>query len=215
MTTEELQQLAGQLSRPQGEHGIAVAAMMHETNISMTKHAIHALHLSGHDHILELGHGNGAHIPYIMEQAADLTYSGLELSELMHTEAQKANQALSPQVAFSLYDGITFPFPDDYFDKAFTVNTIYFWKEPLHTLNECYRVLKPGATLCITFGEAAFMQQLPFTPFGFTLYSSESVAALAGHTAFTITGTESETECIKSKTGETIERTFSSITMRK
>lgn len=215
MTPEELQQLAGQLSQPSGTYGLTVSEMMHETNISMTKHAIASLQLCPHEHILELGHGNAAHLPYLLEQAAGLVYSGLELSELMHTEAKRINDTLLHRADFTLYDGIIFPFPENFFDKVFTVNTIYFWQQPLDTLNECYRVMKPGGRLCITFGEASFMQQLPFTQFGFTLYSSDTVTALAGNTPFTITGIESQKELIKSKTGESIERTFSTITLSK
>lgn len=215
MTQEELQQLAGQLRQPSGSYGISVSEMMHESNIGMTRHAISRLHLSAHERVLELGHGNGAHIPYIMEQAEDLLYSGLELSELMHAEAQRINHSLLQRAAFSLYDGTRFPFPENFFDKAFTVNTVYFWKQPLDTLNECYRVLKPGGRCCITFGEASFMQQLPFTQFGFTLYSSDSLSALVADTAFTLADRESQTELIKSKTGESVERTFTTLSLRK
>jgi ubiquinone/menaquinone biosynthesis C-methylase UbiE len=171
MTTEELKQLAGQLSRPEGEYGISVSEMMNETNSTMTRHAITRLELSAQDHILELGHGNAGHIPYIMEQATGIIYTGLEISELMHSEAQRINKETLHATSFTLYDGQKFPFADSLFDKAFTVNTIYFWPDPLLTLTELYRVLKPGATLCITYGEEAFMKQLPFTQFGFTLYT--------------------------------------------
>lgn len=215
MTHEALQQLAAQLSQPSGSYGITVSEMMHESNISMTRHAVSRLGLSAGERVLELGHGNGAHIPYILEQAEDLAYSGLEVSELMHTEARRINHALQHRAAFSLYDGTRFPFPENFFDKAFTVNTIYFWKQPLDTLNECYRVLKSGGRCCITFGEASFMQQLPFTQFGFTLYSSDTLSALIGDTAFTISDIESQAEIIKSKTGESIERTFTTMTLRK
>jgi hypothetical protein len=37
---EEMMQLAAQLRLPHGNDGVAVAQMMHDTNIGMTQHAI-------------------------------------------------------------------------------------------------------------------------------------------------------------------------------
>ena len=36
------------------------------------------------------------------------------------------------------------PLPDDSFDRIITVESFYFWPEPVHDLSEVRRVLKPG-----------------------------------------------------------------------
>ncbi len=41
------------------------------------------------------------------------------------------------------------PSAPDSFDRALTVNTIYFWPRPKHALGELRRVLKPGAQLVV------------------------------------------------------------------
>ena len=88
-TDKELQELASQLKCPNGIKGVEVADLMNETNISMTLHSIDRLNLLDNDSILELGHGNCAHLPYVLQQKKNLTYHGLEISELMYKEAKR------------------------------------------------------------------------------------------------------------------------------
>jgi ubiquinone/menaquinone biosynthesis C-methylase UbiE len=217
MKKEELQAIASQLKHPSGEKGIEMANMMHETNINMTRHSVQNLHLTSGNTILELGHGNAGHLEYIVEQAQDLVYYGLEMSALMCQEAQQINAAVvaKKQTHFSLYNGTDIPFEEASFDKIFTVNTIYFWQEPEKLLSEIYRVLHPKGTFCITFAEESFMKQLPFTQFEFELYSTEKAERLIGKTAFQIIHKETLTEKVKSKTGELVDRNFTTLVLRK
>ncbi|KRB54322.1 class I SAM-dependent methyltransferase [Flavobacterium sp. Root186] len=217
MKKEELQAIASQLKHPTGEKGIEMANMMHETNINMTRHSIQNLNIKAGNSILELGHGNAGHVAFLFEQAENLKYYGLEMSELMFQEARQINRNFvsQKQAFFSLYDGNKFPFEDEYFDKIFTVNTIYFWQEPEKLLLEIYRVLKPNGNFCLTFAEEDFMKQLPFTQFEFELYSTEKAQNLIKKTPFKIIYTESQTEKVKSKTGELVDRAFTSFILEK
>lgn len=214
---EALRALAAQLRHPQGEMGVELGAFMHETNIGMTMHAIACLEIADKDSVLELGHGNGGHLAMLLAFARDIHYHGLEISLLMHEQAKALNHALlqPDRISFSMYDGFHIPFPDHSFDRAFTVNTIYFWENPSGLLSELYRVLRPGALLCITFAHEDFMKQLPFTQFGFVLYSVGRVKAMVQETCFQIRSVNTQEEMIKSKTGEQVNRTFSSIVVEK
>lgn len=209
--------LAAQLRQPKGTKGIEVSEMMNETNISMTLHAIDRLHIDHNHRILELGHGNCGHLAYLLKQKTDIAYHGLEMSELMYQEAQRINEPFidTGQASFHLYDGLDMPFPDHYFDRIFTVNTIYFWAVPAEVLSELHRIIKPGGLLNITFAQAAFMQQLPFTRFGFDLYDNEKITRLIRTTPFAIIALDMQTDVVKSKTGEQVNRVFTTITMQK
>lgn len=217
MKKEELQAIAAQLKHPTGEKGIEMANMMHETNINMTRHSIQNLNIAAENKILELGHGNAGHVEFVIQQAEKLTYYGLEMSELMFQEARQINRNLvsQKQAFFSLYDGNAIPFQDSFFDKIFTVNTIYFWQKPEKFLMEIYRILKADGNFCLTFAEESFMKQLPFTAYEFTLYSTEKVKSLIEKTAFKIVYTETLTEKVKSKTGEFMDRAFTTIVLEK
>ncbi len=214
---KELIELASQLRQPSGNKGIEIADMMNATNINMTIHSIKRLTLSSGNSVLELGHGNCGHLTHLMEQSTEMNYTGLELSELMHQEAQRINQLHieNKQAAFHLYDGEIIPFDDNSFDKIFTVNTIYFWPQPVAMLNELYRVLKPQGLLNITFAERSFMQQLPFTQFGFELYDSEKIKELISQTQLQYSGEERQSESIKTKTGELVTREFTTMSLMK
>ncbi|MBN8789888.1 MAG: class I SAM-dependent methyltransferase [Terrimonas sp.] len=218
MTSEqELKALAAQLRHPSGEKGVEIANMMNETNIGMTNHAVRCLNIHKADMILELGHGNARHVESLFQQYNNIHYYGLEMSELMNEEARKINQVFiaNKQAHFYLYAGKQFPFAGDLFDKIFTVNTIYFWEEPQETIGELYRVIKPGGRLCITLALESFMQQLPFTQFGFELYNIKKIEKLIAFTSFRISNIETALENVKTKTGEIVEREFVSVVVEK
>ena len=217
MEQKDLQELASQLSHPKGESGIEVADMMNASNIGMTLHAIGSLELSGQEKVLELGHGNAAHVKHLLDPYPAAHYTGLELSELMHEEAKRINAEYirKGQASFHLYDGKQLPFPEGSFDRIFTVNTIYFWQEPARLLESLYKALKPKGNLCITFAQERFMKQLPFTTYGFKLYSTEKLETLVADSPFTVVKTESQTEQVRSKTGELMEREFTTATLCK
>jgi len=217
MKQEELQAIASQLKHPTGEKGIEMGNMMNETNINMTRHSIQNLQIDSGNKILELGHGNAGHVEFIFEQAENIKYYGLEMSELMFQEARQINRnyVSQKQAFFSIYEGNIIPFEDDSFNKVFTVNTIYFWQEPEKLLSEIYRVLQPKGILCITFAEESFMKQLPFTQFEFELYSTEKVEKLIEKSSFKIINKETLTEKVKSKTGELVDRSFTTLVLEK
>jgi len=217
MKQEELQAIASQLKNPSGEKGIEMGNMMNETNINMTRHSIQNLNISKENRILELGHGNAGHLEFLFEQAEKLKYYGLEMSELMFQEARQINRNFvsQKQAFFSVYDGTIIPFEDDFADKIFTVNTIYFWKEPEKMLLEIYRILKPNGNFCLTFAEEDFMKQLPFTKFGFELYSTEKAVKLIEKSLFKIIKKETLTEKVKTRTGELVDRDFTTLVLEK
>lgn len=217
MKQDELQAIASQLKKPTGEKGIEMGNMMNETNINMTRHSIHHLNIVSGNTILEIGHGNAGHVAYLLQQKDNTTYYGLEMSEIMFQEAQQINHKFlsEGQAHFALYDGNNIPFQDAFFDRIFTVNTIYFWQNPEIFLFEIYRVLKAKGLFSITFAEESFMKQLPFTQFEFDLYSTEKAEKLVAQTSFKIIAKETLTEKVKSKTGELVDRAFTTIVLEK
>jgi SAM-dependent methyltransferase len=217
MEKEELQEIASQLKHPTGEKGLEMAKMMQETNSNMISHSIRHLNISQENTILELGHGNASHVPQLFEESPKLKYYGLEMSELMFERARRINRNFvsQKQAFFSLYDGNIIPFEKETFDKIFTVNTIYFWQEPEKLIAEIFRVLKPKGNFCLTFAEESFMKTLPFTQYEFELYSTEKVQNLITKTAFKIVYKETLTEKVKTKTGEWVDRAFTTLVLEK
>ena len=216
MEEEQLKVIAAQLRQPHGSKGTEMGDLMNESNGNMTRQTINSLGIQDGDQILELGHGNCAHLAYVLDRYK-VSYYGLEISDLMHTEAQQINKAYveKKQAFFFMYDGTDIPFAENYFDKAYTVNTLYFWADPVKLLNDIYRVMKPGGEFSIGFAQKSFMSQLPFTQYGFTLYDTKEAEELAAKTNFKILKTETQVEKIKGKIGGLVDREFTILTLIK
>ncbi|WP_412850486.1 class I SAM-dependent methyltransferase [Chryseobacterium sp. PMSZPI] len=216
MEKEELKILAQHLANPQGEKGIEIGEMMNATNIGMTLETIKTLVIEDHEHILEIGHGNAGHLKHIFSLAKNLEYTGIDISETMHDEAEKLNEEFKNQASFVLYEGKKIPFEEKTFDKIFTVNTVYFWENPVAFLNEIYRVLKDQGTFVLTFGQRDFMEKLPFTAYDFKLYNNNEMEELISESKFKRMKIAEKEEEIKSKTGnETIQRIYTILTIKK
>nr|WP_315033574.1 class I SAM-dependent methyltransferase [uncultured Chryseobacterium sp.] len=216
MEKEELKILAQNLANPQGEKGREIGEMMNTTNLSMTLESIKALAIEDNEQILEIGHGNAGHLKSILALAKDLKYTGIDISETMHKEAKRLNQEFENNASFVLYEGTKLPFKNETYDKIFTVNTVYFWENPVEFLNEIYRVLKDDGTFVLTFGQRDFMEKLPFTAYDFTLYDNEEMEQLISKSYFKRMKISEKEEDIKSKTGnETIHRIYTVLTIKK
>jgi len=216
MEKDELKILAQHLANPQGEKGIEIGEMMNATNIGMTLESIRTLLIEDNEHILEIGHGNAGHVKSIVSVANNIQYTGIDISETMHQEAKSLNKAFENQAEFILYEGKKLPFQDKIFDKICTVNTVYFWEEPVEFLNEIYRVLKDNGTFVLTFGQRDFMETLPFTKYNFTLYSNDEMEELVSKSHFKRMKISEKEEEITSKTGkEKIKRIYTVLTIKK
>jgi ubiquinone/menaquinone biosynthesis C-methylase UbiE len=216
MDNENLKILAQNLANPQGEKGIEIGEMMNATNIGMTLESIKTLLIEDNEAVLEIGHGNADHVKSIVNKAQNIHYTGIDISETMHYEAKRLNEEFKNQTEFVLYEGKKLPFEDKTFDKIFTVNTVYFWEEPVDFLNEIHRVLKDNGTFVLTFGQRNFMEKLPFTQFDFTLYNTDEMEQTVSKSHFKRMKISEKEEEVKSKTGnETITRNYTVLTIKK
>jgi ubiquinone/menaquinone biosynthesis C-methylase UbiE len=202
-------EVARQLSCPEGDNGIKTGQLMAVSNANMVRLATGKLEARGGENILEIGFGSGTHIRDLVESAPGMHYRGIDISPLMVQEAGRINAdlTLAGNVSLELVpDGNKIPFPDNFFDGIFTVNTLYFWKEPEEYASEIYRVLKKGGRFCLCFAARSFMEKLPFTPYGFRLYDAEEGKALLEKAAFKIEGITEEQENVSGNTGENVLR---------
>ena len=216
-TEEDLKNLASQLSKPEGEMGVKVGQNMEISNANMTAQAISALQIADNEKVLEIGPGNGQQIESILNGRSGVTYIGVDISELMIQEATNINKVYvqSGEAIFTLSDGHTLSFDDQFFDKIFTVNTVYFWEDPGAYAQEIYRVLKVGGSFALTFAEKSFMEKLPFTKFGFTLYDQKSAVDLLVNAGFEIDKVLPHHEKIKGNMGEFVDRDFVVVVARR
>lgn len=214
MDQPDFQSIAAQLRNPNGEDGIKTAVRMSENNANMITTCIDALYLKENDKVLEMGPGGGLHLPYLFQQEHTVQYSGADISETMIEMAAENNKTLVERGAanFKLleiqneYCKLTFD--DGYFDKIFTVNTIYFWDNALAQAKELLRVLAPHGQIFICFATASFMEQLPFTKFDFNLYSEDKAIELFQQAGFHNIEIKHQKEWVENTVKGKMEREF-------
>jgi len=210
LSEQELKELASQLSHPKGENGIATAKSMNVANDNMIRNVINQIDIFDSINILEIGPGNGLHIKYLFEKNPNINYIGIDVSELMVQEATKLNSEFTNngKAIFELTDGEIIEKENNSINAIFTVNTLYFWKNPKQYLQELFRVLKNDGQLILGFVPKSTMEKIPFTKYGFELYDNENVQNLLEEIGFKIDKIISETEEVLSNTGDKKIRTF-------
>lgn len=188
----DFKQVASQLANPTGRKGIETAERMNQSNGKMTQKAIELLECQSQNQVLEIGPANAKFAEYVLQQAPGIHYSGADISETMVQEALHLNQSFveSGQVNIDLTDGFTLNYPDQTFDRVFSVNTLYFWQDPNKMIQEIHRILKPDGVCCLAFGSKSFMQTMPFVDEQFTLYSTEDVQELLQRNNMTVLSTK-------------------------
>ncbi len=169
----DFEAVAAQLRKPIGEFGLKIASKMNETNHFMNLATLEHLDIKPEEELLEIGMGNGYFLKDIFAKANNVKYTGCDFSSTMIEEASLLNKQFveNGQAQFIECTSHSLPFKDNFFDKIFTINTLYFWENPLMDLKEIVRVLKVDGEFSIVIRPKFIMETLPFTPFGFTLYN--------------------------------------------
>lgn len=118
---------------------------------TVVAHILQKMQAQPHGGVLEIGCGTADHL-FILSQAWKVRGQGFDRSEGMIGQAQEKN----PGLELSLGDASArFPYPDDAFDFAYSVNVIHYIPDLGSYLREAARILKPGGVvLTVTDSEA-------------------------------------------------------------
>ena len=113
---------------------------------------ISLLDIQPESRILEIGFGPGVSTQLASEKATDGFVAGIDHSDTMVQIARKRNADAikSGRMEINQGDVASLPYPDEFFDKVFSIHSIYFWAKPVECLVELRRVLKPGGLIAIT-----------------------------------------------------------------
>jgi SAM-dependent methyltransferase len=171
--------LLPQLGCPAGEIGVAVVDMLERTNLAVIDAAFDLLDLHANERVLEIGLGNGGHIASVLDQAAGLCFTGIDLSPTMIAEARRHNASFvrDGRVRLETADVMSLPFPPGAFDKAIAINTTYFWPDLIGGLRETHRVLRVGGVLVIAAITPQAAADMPFARYGFTVDDAAALEA--------------------------------------
>ena len=206
----DLAVLARQLGNPEGEIGRAVGDYMSAHNAGVSAAAWRRLDLKRGNRVLEVGFGNGKLIPALLALEPDLAYAGIDISETMLAEAAAFNRTLlqDGRIELMLASVEAMPFPSGRFDRAVSVNTIYFWPEPERALAELHRVLRPEGVLVVAGITPESAATLPIVQHGFRIYDRTRLEGILGGAGFRSVTVETYREVTQRLEGRRHERSY-------
>jgi len=150
-------------------------------NRSMISAVVRLLDAKAGETIVDVGFGGGYALELIAPKVIPARVMGVEISNAM-IEAAKARWGETIEV--QLADAAAMPFADGFFDGIISVNTIYFWNNPVAVLQEFRRVLRPNGRLVLGIGMKEMMRWSPLTWFGFRLFSSKEIERMLDAAGF-------------------------------
>ena len=124
---------------------------MNTTHRPLTQWGLSSFTIEPRFAILDVGCGGGGTVAALASAASDGKVYGVDISPASVATARRTNAQLieSGRVEVQLASVSALPFGDDSFDLATAVETFYYWPEPLASLREILRVLRPSGTLVI------------------------------------------------------------------
>jgi arsenite methyltransferase len=142
----------------------------------MNRLALERLALESGEAFLEVGFGGGALLRAAAKAGAAVC--GVDVSEAMVRRGRRQGLDVHKASVEAL------PFADASFDKAASLNSLYFWPEPGQALAELARVLKPGGLLVLGFEPPEELRKWPGHRYGFRLYEVGEVRGLMERAGF-------------------------------
>jgi arsenite methyltransferase len=176
--------ISRQLSRPSGVFARVMGRLMNRRNAKMNAFAIEQLELKHSDRVLEIGFGGGVALPILIRSAAfvggvDLSQEMVEWANVKFSGAVTAGRA-----GFREGSVDAIPFESASFEKACTVNSVYFWRSLDAGFREIHRVLVPGGRLVVGLLPKEWMDQLGHPADIFTARTCDEVAAALTSSGF-------------------------------
>ncbi|MFN8374444.1 MAG: class I SAM-dependent methyltransferase [Anaerolineae bacterium] len=182
--------LDGQYRQPTGLIGRWIGAQMARQHQPENQWTVELLDIQPTDTLLEVGFGPGFAIAKAAERAQQGVVAGVDFSQAMVKAARRRCAAAlrAGRVDLRLGDAARLPFADNSFDKAFSIHSIYFWKEPARALQEMHRVLKPeGMVIFTILPRERWNEHDPNAPVGTPdchAYSGDELSALLLNAGF-------------------------------
>ena len=135
-----------QAQKPTGIFGrIVMATVFDIGNAYLNEMVNDALAIENKDHVLDIGCGTGNLIRNMANKISEGYIEGVDFSHSMVSIARKKNKKQIDKGLVKIVEGDfdSLSYQSESFDKACSVNTIYFWSKPDVTAKKICSILKP------------------------------------------------------------------------
>jgi ubiquinone/menaquinone biosynthesis C-methylase UbiE len=176
-----------QFHKPTGLGGKLATFVMNRQNWRQYAGVEAALNLSGTESVLDIGFGNG----YLLKRLAgryDCRFYGVDISPDMLQTATKRNRKFidSGKMRLSLGSAEQTGLESSSIDKAYTVNTVYFWSSLDAGLADIWRILKPGGVFVNAFYSKKMLDSLPIADKGYAKYEIDELLEAGKRNGFAV-----------------------------
>lgn len=141
----------GNPGKPQGEEGVQMLHRMNESHYAVTGWALDFLTFQEDNQVLDIGCGGGATLKRMSKYIQTGHLTGVDYSKVSVSLSREYNardiQGGKMEVLEASVENL--PFEDKSFDKIVTVESFYFWPNPMENLKEVFRVLKESGTFLL------------------------------------------------------------------
>ena len=189
-----------QLAKPSGLFGrLFTARWLEKANVGMNALTLKGLALGADDRLLELGFGSGYLLERVLANRQCAFVAGVDVSqEMVKQVSGRLRRHIKAGMAEIRHGDIeAIPYAEGEFSKLCSVNTLYFWRNPMLALAECRRVLRAGGRFVLCFNAKEDMIQWPGHAHGFTLYELAEVETMLAASGFSAIETASEKDAVQ------------------
>jgi SAM-dependent methyltransferase len=179
-----------QIRHPSGWLGATLGHVMALEHRPLTRWTLDFLGVDPNDSVVDIGCGGGMAIGMTAESAA--VVFGIDYAPRMVEQSRIRNRLLILQERAGIVRGAVsaLPFRSGSFDKAYGIETLYFWPDPVADLAEVRRVLRPGGAVALAMdiskeGRDPAAIEENATRLGFRIYSRGELEELMRCAGFT------------------------------
>ena len=179
--------IARQFRNPTGFGGKISTIAMNCLNQKQYKAILKNMAVQETDTILDIGFGNGYLLRKLLDKNPQKIY-GIEISaDMLNTAIRKNRKKITQEkMQLQLADVQDLPFENSSIDKAYTVNTVYFWQDIDKGFSEIKRVLKPNGIFLNVLYLKEWLDKLPITQYGFSKYTIEQIEKITNKSGLKI-----------------------------
>ena len=176
--------LARQFARPSGLLGRWwIAPWLDRISRNMNRLALRQLAPAGEEAIVEIGFGGGALLGDIL-RAAQGRVAGVDISAVAIARARRRFRRFGDRLELLQASPDYLPLPDAAFDKAVSVNSLYFWPDMASAFAELARIVRPEGRLVLCFEPPEELRKWPGHIHGFRAWSADQLVVLAEPAGF-------------------------------
>jgi ubiquinone/menaquinone biosynthesis C-methylase UbiE len=176
-----------QFHKPMGLGGRLATFVMNRQNWRQYVGTESVLELGVADSVLDIGFGNG----FMLDRLAGrypCHFYGIDISPDMLDAATSRNKKHIRDGRMSLTIGSAEKtgLADESIEKAYTVNTVYFWSSLDAGLTEIWRILRPDGVFINTVYSKAMLDSLPVTKNGYAKYEIDELLEAGERNGFSV-----------------------------